>query len=200
MQKSLLLAGKAAVCVVLLFIFSFFPGCTASKYEKVTVSQGSMPFTFEYPKSLKTGDDFNDWILVHYIYLSSTKHDGDGKEHTEKLLRIAIDDFTSNIPDASASIASTVRILTASNYPIKNVEILERTGMTVAGITGEMIHYNAVFPATPSYDNHLMSCRELAFVYKQYVWKISYDTYAELENEAAAEFDNIVNSFKFIKS
>jgi hypothetical protein len=189
--------------VVLVLNLPLFAGCNGGndRYDKVTVTKGSMTFSFEYPNSLKDGNNSTkNRFLYESIGLDETKDIKiDGKVHTTKSLGIYINNITSTIFDAKTEIDRSVEILTAGNYPIEQVKILERSNMMIAGISGEMLHFNAVLPETKSFDNHLMSSRSLSFVYGGYIWVIDYYTYVELENEASVEFEHIVNSFKFLE-
>jgi hypothetical protein len=189
--------------VVLVLNLTLFTGCNRgnTKYEKITIIKGSMTFSFEYPNSLKDVDNSTkNRFIYELIKLSDFEDIGlDGKKHETKFLSISIWDITSSIFDAKTQIDRSVYILTAGNYPIKQVKILERSNIMISGISGDMLHFNAVFPEAESYDNHLMSCRYLAFVYEGYVWEIDYYTYVELGNEASVEFAHIVNSFKFLE-
>jgi hypothetical protein len=190
--------------LVFVLILPLFVGCNGDNagYEKATVIKGSMTFSFEYPNSLKdTDNSIKNRFIYEFIRLGdSIDTKIDGKTHTRKSLRVGIWDITSSIFDAKTKIDREVEILTAGNYLIQQVEILERSNTLISGISGELLHFNAVFPdETSTSENHLMSSRSLAFVYEGYIWVIDYNTYVELENEASVEFEHIVKSFKFLE-
>jgi hypothetical protein len=188
---------------VLVLNLPLFTGCNGGNagYEKATVTKGAITFSFECPKSL---NDSNNSTQNTYIYKSIVLSETidirvDGRVHDKKLLSIRMQDFTNTIFDAKTEIDRSVYILTAGNFPVQQVKILERSNITISGISGEMLHFNAVFPEIKEYDNHLISSRSLSFVYGGYIWVIDYDTYEELESEASVEFEHIVNSFKFLE-
>lgn len=169
-------------------------------YKEVTVTKGSITFSFDYPDTLwDSSNTTQNSFIYEWIFLSDSADDNQiGKIQYKKALVIRIWDITNEFFNAETVIDQTIEVLTTGNYPFEQVELLKRTNTMISGISGEMVHYNAVFPENAN-NNHLMSCHKLAFIYRDYIWAIDYNAYIELENEASAEFEHIVKSFQFLE-
>jgi hypothetical protein len=204
MNKVLLNKIASTLLISVLFVLPLLlVGCNNSNigYRGVIVTKGSFSFSFSYPDCLKDRDNSTlNRSIDEFIFLSDSEDIGiDGQVHDKKLFRMTISDFTSGIVDARTYIDKAIGTLTSGNYPIEQVEILERSGKTIAGEPGELLHFSFLARKPSSFDGHLTSCRYLAFVYGNYIWTLDYFAYIELENEASLEFEHIIKSFKFQK-
>jgi hypothetical protein len=149
----------------LVLIASAVSSCRASQYRTYTLKHNSVHFSFEYPSGYKTVS----------AYLQRSPHFG-----------VNIDSPWSEVKVDPQTAANTA----GSHTPEQE---LERTSITIAGATGELVAYSF-----PDLKNAPTITREVFFDVDGVLWNIYIYSGTDKSDETKLDFEHIINTFKVL--
>ena len=164
-------------------------------YVLETLTKRDISFSFEYPVGYEKSDpnpydtagSSADVVGERYLALyNDTK--------TSKQINIQLWIPTSDYPSAKARLdyyASNIENVG------QNPEITERSPLSVAGIDGEKLVYTYLLEDSTDMPNRI-NCWIVAFEGKGQIWFISMGTNMLETDEAQADFEHLINTFKIL--
>jgi hypothetical protein len=180
---------------ILITSCSSTPQSGSPGYFLETLTKRDISFSFEYPDDYEKVDPNpyesagSNIDIVGEIY-----HATDDETKTSTQLTIQLWNPTADYPDAKARLdwyATNV-------YNVgENPEINERSSLRVAGVDGEKLVYTYVLESDIEMPNQI-NCWVVGFDSKGQIWLISICTNIEAPEEAKADFDYLISTFKFL--
>jgi hypothetical protein len=186
--------GFTALAILLLLSF-FIIGCGG--YRKFTVRSGVGGCSFEYPSSYARPsiDRFDDSTSVFASTYSREKD-----PPPDAFIAVTLMKKSDSFPDYRALLEyelSIAQVGQASEFKLVN-----RSPIAVAGVQGEQIVYHYVrFQSTDLFtvSKRIPAIRHSAYFEKDSrLWDITVDSRADIAVQAIADFEHIMNSFKFL--
>ncbi|OGO18776.1 MAG: hypothetical protein A2Z15_07840 [Chloroflexi bacterium RBG_16_50_11] len=194
--KMIKLRAITIILSILILVGIFPAGCANddSGYVRVTAVKRGISFSFEYPALYYkyTSDVFDDNTNDHSVVLLY-RSPGNFQGKADKQIYIRPCEPLPDRPDASTWTEEHLKILKNGD---PRYELIERSTIQVAGISGEMAVYN-----TSVLGNYLSApytvCRDAYIDYQGYIWKISVMAVTAIEDEVKLDFEHLIKSFKF---
>jgi len=184
------------ICICLTFTIH---GCTHDeKYQNITLTLRSITFNFEYPV---TYEDTYNYLKGHHAQLTNMSE--------IILLRNVIE-----YPSFQADTRFSVEIEKTGEYYVDafdkcetilkgpgshDFKLLERSQIKIAGIQSELIIYTQNHTDESPLGSSMVITRAAYFDYKDNIWLIMLNAHTDRSEEAKAELDRIIGSFKFIE-
>jgi hypothetical protein len=167
--------------ILLVLIAPVLSSCTTSQYKTYTLKHYGISFSFEYPSGYKKISEYlqsNPGASIGVRFALAAGEDPVfGVNIDSPLAEVKVD------PKAAANTAG-------SHTPEQE---LERTSITVAGITGELVAYSSNdFQNTPSVS------QEVFFSANGVLWNIYIYSATDKADEAKTDFEHIINTFKVL--
>jgi len=178
-------------------------GCTDTEpttttnigYLKATATKLGINFTFEYPDSYikltpvafeDTGGDNS----INLLYVEPGTSEGKADKQIQIIPLAPI----KGRPNAVAWANEHITILEIND---EEFELIERSTIEVAGISGEMIAYKCSILGNYMNSPNLI-IRDVYLDYQGYIWKISVLSITELGAQVEPDFDHLTDTFDFL--
>jgi hypothetical protein len=163
-------------------------------YILETLSKRGISFSFEYPVAYEKSDpnpyenlDYEtDVVGESYIVAFD-------ENNTSKQINIQLWNPTADYPDAASRLDYyAANIINAG----QSAEIIERSPLQIAGLDAEKLVYTYIMENVGEMPSGIYSW-VAAFDAKGQVWLITMATNMEPTDEAEADFEHLIESFKF---
>ena len=164
-------------------------------YILETLSKRDISFSFEYPIAYEKSDpnpyeglDYEaDVVGERYMVAFD-------ESNTSKQINVQLWNPTADYPDATSRLDYfAANIINAGQNP----EIIERSPLIIAGLNGEILVYTYTIEDVTNIPNRIYSW-VAAFDGKGQVWLITMGTNMAATDEAEADFEHLINTFKLI--
>lgn len=180
---------------ILITSCSSTPQSGSPGYFLETLTKRDISFSFEYPDNYEKSDPNPyedtgyemDVVGERYLALYN-------ETQTSKQINIQLWNPTADYPDAKARLDWYATNLQNVG---QNPEISERSPMSVAGLDGEKLVYTYILETDTDMPNRI-NCWVVACDGKGQIWLISMCTNIEAPEEAKADFEYLIESFKFL--
>ncbi|MBN1692685.1 MAG: hypothetical protein JW845_03920 [Dehalococcoidales bacterium] len=193
----------ALMVIPLVISVVLLAGCTDTEpttttnigYLKATATKLGINFTFEYPDSYikltpvafeDTGGDNS----INLLYVEP----GTAEGKADKQIQIIPLAPIKGRPNAVAWANEHITILEIND---EEFELIERSTIEVAGISGEMIAYKCSILGNYMNSPNLI-IRDVYLDYQGYIWKISVLSITELGAQVEPDFDHLTDTFDFL--
>ncbi len=194
----------ALVVLPLILAAIFLAGCTNTEpsttttnigYLKATATKLGINFSFEYPDSYikLTPDVFEDTGGDNAISLLYVEP-GTAEGKADKQIQIIPLAPIKGRPNAVAWTNEHITVLEMND---EEFELIERSTIEVAGISGEMIAYKSSILGNYLNSPNLI-IRDVYLDYQGYIWKISVLAITELGAQVEPDFDHLTDTFDFL--
>ena len=188
------------VVLILFIIIISLIGC--SKYNHFSLTEGIAHFSFEYPSSYyleSTRLEEKPWDYTRIRLLS--KDEEFPLAHLAQII-VDIENISTRYSNIDEEIEQLISWATSQGY--RDFCLLERFDVEIAGVEGKGITY--------SYSSRLESTgvgfrdvippaitRNIYFEYNDKIWYISITASEDYAETAKADFEHIIETFKFIE-
>ena len=168
------------ILIPVVLVASAVNSCTTSQYKTYTLKHNGITFSFEYPSGYKKDsssiqDNPEAPIGVRFALAA-------GKDPV----------FGVNIDSPlAAKIDPKVAANTAGSHTLE--QELERTSITIAGTTGELVAYSDTDPKIGA-----TITREVFFSVNGVLWNIFIYSAVAKADEAKLDFEHIIDTFKVL--
>lgn len=193
----------ALMVIPLVISVVLLAGCTDTEpttttnigYLKATATKLGINFTFEYPDSYikltpvafeDTGGDNS----INLLYVEPGTSEGKADKQIQIIPLAPI----KGRPNAVAWANEHITILEIND---EEFELIERSTIEVAGISGEMIAYKCSILGNYMNSPNLI-IRDVYLDYQGYIWKISVLSITELGAQVEPDFDHLTDTFDFL--
>jgi len=187
------------LALAVLVVSIIFTGCsdtpenTTPGYITESLTKRGIDFSYEYPDDYEKNEsvyeeesDERDYVVLQYY--ASTDNDT-----TRKIISIQLWNPTADWQDATTKLDYYRDNL---DFTGENVVIHERSSLQVAGVDAEKMVFSMVVEDLTDIPNRLTGWIA-AFDYKEQIWFFVVTTNMEATDEVEADFEHIIESFKF---
>jgi hypothetical protein len=171
----------------LVLIASAVSSCRTSQYKTYTLKHNSVHFSFEYLSGYKTINAYLQRSPGAPVAVRFARARGMfGLLSTDPHFVVNIDSPWSEVKVDPKTAANTA----SSHTPEQE---LERTSITIAGMTGELVVYSF-----PDLKNASTITREVFFDVDGVLWNIYIYSGTDKSDEAKLDFEHIISTFKVL--